>query len=79
MGVIDVDGEMAREDDGEGVRIQASGVNCSAWCRSGTGATISGYELLYAEKKLAISFADGLSPLGEAYVGKEDEGRTWGE
>jgi hypothetical protein len=41
MGVA---GEMAREEEGEGVRILASGVSsgCSAWCRSGTGATISG-------------------------------------
>ena len=41
MGIV---GEIAREEDGEGVRIQASGVSsdCSAWCRSGTGATISG-------------------------------------
>ena len=41
MGVA---GETAREEEGEGVRIQVSGVSpgCSAWCRSGTGATISG-------------------------------------
>ena len=60
-----VTGEMAREEEGEGVRIQVSGVSsgCSAWCRSGTGATISGYEFL-CSRGLAFLFVDGLSPLG---------------
>ena len=33
---------MAREDEGEGVRIQASGLGCNARCRRGTGISISG-------------------------------------
>jgi hypothetical protein len=33
---------MAREDEGEGVRIQVSGLGCNARCRRGTGISISG-------------------------------------
>lgn len=42
---------MAREDEGEGVRIQVSGLGCNARCRRGTGISISGKVSVLADRE----------------------------